>query len=90
MLLFCPPFRSILKDEEHAICLNFHEGELLNRELQQDQESILYTMYQLKYRVPYHNVCYELKENIVRTYIQNIEKISISFCDYLFFRIIFN
>ena len=64
----------ILKDEEHAICPNLHEGELLNCELQQDQESRLYTIYQLKDHVTYHNLCYELKEHIVRTYIPNIDE----------------
>lgn len=44
----------ILKDEEHAICPSFHEGELLNCEFQQDRESRLYTINQLKDRVTYH------------------------------------
>ena len=64
----------ILKDEEHAICPNFYEEELPNRELQQDQESRLYTIYQLKDRVTYHNLRYDLKEHIARTYIPNVDE----------------
>ena len=64
----------ILIDEEHAICPNFHEGELLNYELQQDQESRLYTIYQLKDRVTYHNLRYDLKEHIASTYIPNVDE----------------